>query len=135
MERKRSKFTIGPCEFQAASMADLGFLLMVFFIVTTVFAVEQGIPLLLPGRSTEAAKLKRSDVLEIRAYRDGSIEADGAPVPIGAVRPLVERRIADNPDVVVVLVTAPDAEYRLMVGILDEIKRARCRRISLKAME
>jgi biopolymer transport protein ExbD len=135
MERKRGKFVIGPCEFQAASMADLAFLLLIFFIVTTVFAVEEGIPLLLPGRTTEAARLKRSDVLEIRAYRDGSIEADGRRVDIGAVRPLVQGRIASDPDVVVVLVTAPDAAYGLMVAILDEVKLARCRRISLKAMD
>jgi hypothetical protein len=34
----------------------------------------------------------------------------------------------------VVLVTHPDAEYGLMVDLLDEIKLANCRRISLKTM-
>ena len=33
----------------AASMSDIAFLLLIFFLVTTIFAVEQGIPLILPG--------------------------------------------------------------------------------------
>jgi biopolymer transport protein ExbD len=135
VRRRRGKFLIGPCEFQAASMADLAFLLLVFFIVTTVFAVEEGIPLVLPGRSTAATRLKQRDVVEIRAYHDGRVDMDGATIAVSSVRPLVESRIAANPDVVVVLLTAPDAEYGLMVEILDQIKLARCRRISLQAME
>ncbi len=135
MERRRGKFRIGPCEFQAASMADLGFLLLIFFIVTTVFAVEQGIPLVLPGRSTAATRLKQSDVVEIHAHAGGAVEFEGTTVPVAAVRGLVEARIAANPDVVVVLATAPEAGYGTMVDVLDQIKQARCRRISLRALE
>jgi len=133
MQRRRGKFSLGPCEFQAASMADLAFLLLIFFIVTTTFAVEEGIPLVLPGRSAAVARLKESDVLEIRAGRDGRVQAAGVDIGIDGVRTLVERRLAASPDLVVVLVTDPDAEYGLMVEVLDEIKLARCRRISLKS--
>lgn len=116
-------------------MADLGFLLLVFFIVTTVFAIEQGIPLVLPGRARAITKLKQSDVLEIRALRDGTVTAGGVLVPRASVRRLVESRLERDPDLVVVLATAPDANYGAMVNILDQIKMARCRRISLKSLE
>jgi biopolymer transport protein ExbD len=135
MERRRGKFRIGPCEFQAASMADLAFLLLVFFIVTTVFAVEQGIPLVLPGHPEAVPRLKPGDVVEIHAHAGGAVEFEGAVVPVSAVRGLVEARIAANPDVVVVLATAPEAEYGTMVDVLDQIKQARCRRVSLRALE
>ncbi|HEX6791402.1 MAG TPA: biopolymer transporter ExbD [Candidatus Krumholzibacteria bacterium] len=135
MKRPRGKFTLGPCEFQAASMADLGFLLLVFFIVTTAFAIEQGIPLVLPGRGRVIAKLKPSDVLEIRAHADGSVDAAGVRVPPNAVRRLVESRLARDPDVVVVLATDSDASYGDMIHILDQLKLAHCRRISLRSSE
>ena len=135
MKRIRGKFTVGACEFQAASMADLGFLLLIFFIVTTVFAIEQGIPLVLPGRERVITRLKAAEVLEIRAYADGSVLAGGVKAPASAVRRLVEARLAHDPDLVVILATAPDASYGVMVHVLDQIKLARCRRISLRSLD
>jgi biopolymer transport protein ExbD len=135
VKRIRGKFTIGACEFQAASMADLGFLLLIFFIVTTVFAIEQGIPLVLPGRDRPLTTLKASKVLEIRAHANGGIEAGGVRVPPSSVRRLVEARLSNEPDLVVVLATEPDANYGVMVNILDQLKLARCNRISLRSLE
>lgn len=135
MRRFRGKFTIGACEFQAASMADLGFLLLIFFIVTTVFAIEQGIPLVLPGRDKPITTLKASKVLEIRAHADGRVVAGGVNVPVSMVQRLVEARLANDPDLVVILATAPDASYGVMVNILDQLKLAHCTRISLRSLE
>jgi len=116
-------------------MADLGFLLLIFFIVTTVFAIEQGIPLVLPGREQPITRLKPSEVLEIRAHGDGTVEAGGVSIAADAVRSVVASRVEQDPDLVVVLATAPDASYGVMVNILDQIKLARCRRISLRSLE
>jgi biopolymer transport protein ExbD len=132
--RRIKKNRFGAGEFQAASMSDIAFLLLVFFIVTTIFALEEGIPLVLPARTSEVAKVKQTNILEIRAYADGSVVAEGDNIGLRGVRPLVERRLSENDKLVVVIVTHPDAEYGLMVDLLDEIKLADCRRISLKTM-
>ena len=116
-------------------MSDLAFLLLVFFVVTTTFAVEEGIPLVLPGRAATATRVDASDVLEIRALAGGQVEVQGQPVRLAAVRPLIEQRLRANPDLVVLLTTHRSAEYGLMVDLLDEIKLANCRRISLKTVE
>ncbi len=115
-------------------MSDIAFLLLVFFIVTTIFALEEGIPLVLPARSSEVAKVKQKNILEIKAYPDGSVVAEGENVGLAGIRSLVERRLAENDKLIVVIVTHPDSEYGLMVDLLDEIKLANCRRISLKTM-
>ena len=115
-------------------MSDLAFLLLVFFVVTTTFAVEEGIPLVLPGRAATATRVDASDVLEIRALAGGQVEVQGQPVRLTAVRPLIEQRLRANPDLVVLLTTHRNAEYGLMVDLLDEIKLANCRRISLKTV-
>lgn len=116
-------------------MADLAFLLLVFFVVTTTFAVEEGIPLVLPGRAATASRVDAQDVLEIRALAGGRVEAQGHPIAVSSVRALVAQRLAVNPDLVVLLTTQRDAEYGLMVDLLDEIKLANCRRISLKTVK
>jgi len=132
--RIKSKNAFKAGEFQAASMSDIAFLLLVFFIVTTIFALEEGIPLVLPARQSEVAKVKQKNILEIKAYPDGSVVAEGENVGVQGVRSLVERRLAENDKLIVVIITHPDAEYGLMVDLLDEIKLANCRRISLKTM-
>ena len=48
--------------------------------------------------------------------------------------PVIERRLAENEKLIVVIVSHPDAEYGLMVDLLDELKLAQARRISLKTM-
>jgi biopolymer transport protein ExbD len=135
MERRRGRFRFGACEFQAASMSDLAFLLLVFFVVTTTFAVEEGIPLVLTGRTRAATRVDIRDVLEIRALANGSVEADGKKVAVSEVRPLVVQRMTNNPELVVLLATDRNAEYGLMIDLLDEVKLANCRRISLKTVE
>jgi len=59
----------------------------------------------------------------------------GAAIASDAVRAVVAARVERDPDLVVVLSTAPDANYGVMVNILDQLKLARCRRISLKSLE
>ncbi|MDH4035986.1 MAG: biopolymer transporter ExbD [Candidatus Krumholzibacteria bacterium] len=134
IKKVQSKNAFKAGEFQAASMSDIAFLLLVFFIVTTIFALEEGIPLILPARSSEVAKVKQKNIMEIRAYPDGSVVTDGENVGVAGIRSLVERRLSENDKLVVVIATHPDAEYGLMVDLLDEIKLANCRKISLKTL-
>jgi len=116
-------------------MSDLAFLLLVFFVVTTTFAVEEGIPLVLPGKTTTATRVDASAVLEIQALASGRVEVQGQPVAVSGVRRIIEQRLRSNPELVVLLTTHRSAEYGLMVDLLDEIKLANCRRISLKTVE
>jgi biopolymer transport protein ExbD len=106
----------------------------VFFIVTTIFALEEGIPLILPARQSQVAKVKQKNIMEIKAYPDGSVVVEGENVGVGAIRSIVERELSANDKLIVVIATHPDAEYGLMVDLLDEIKLANCRRISLKTL-
>ena len=127
----RSKAT---SEISAASMSDIAFLLLIFFLVTTIFAVEMGIPLVLPGKQSKDVKVKRDNILEIKAHANGSITIANNPVTLDEVKPIVEDKLAENKKLIVVIVTHPDSEYGLMIDILDEIKLANARVISLKTM-
>ena len=122
-------------EFSAASMSDIAFLLLIFFLVTTIFALEQGIPIILPGKESTNVKVKRKNILEVKAYPNGAVVVEDEQIPLSRLRVIVERKLAQNDKLIVVIQTHPDAEYGLMVDILDELKLAKCRRISLKTMK
>jgi biopolymer transport protein ExbD len=132
--KKRRGGAKAQSEISAASMSDIAFLLLIFFLVSTIFAVEQGIPLVLPGQQSKNVKVKRDNILEIKAYANGSITIDNKPASLKDVRPYVERKLAENEKTIVVIATHPDCEYGLMIDILDEIKLANARVISLKTL-
>ncbi len=121
-------------EIQAAAMSDIAFLLLIFFLVTTIFALEQGIPLVLPGKTSTNVKVKRKDILVIEAHANGSIVIEKDIVPLANLRGLIERKIAETAKLIVVVESHPDSDYGLMIDILDELRLANARRISLKTM-
>jgi biopolymer transport protein ExbD len=43
--------------------------------------------------------------------------------------------VAQNPDLIAALKTSPDAAYRHMVDVLDQLHSARAQRISLQLLE
>jgi biopolymer transport protein ExbD len=122
-------------EVSAASMSDIAFLLLIFFLVTTIFALEEGIPLVLPGKQSTNVKVKRKNILVVQTHANGAITVDDEQVSLSGVRPRIERKLAENAKLIVVIETHPDSEYGLMVDILDELRLANARRISLKTMK
>jgi biopolymer transport protein ExbD len=119
-------------EIPQASLADIAFLLLIFFLSITVLDTEAGIPLVLPAAGTRPVRLHPDNVLAIVADSEGRVTVDGRPAEPGEIRERVEARLRDNPDLVVSMETDPRARYDVMVRILDAVKLARAERIALR---
>jgi len=118
-----------------SSLADIAFLLLIFFLATTIIADEFGLSLILPQRSKAPPKeINRQNVMVISTDVSGQLFlVDEVPTPLEEIKPLVEERQAEKPDKFVVSVEPHrQAPYRAMIDILDELKGAGARRISLK---
>lgn len=132
MIKKKSKVS---AQFNMASMSDINFLLLIFFLVSTMFAVEKGLPMALPGKGSKTVKLKRENVLNIQAFANGSIVIRGTgPVTMKEIKPVIEQKLVANPKLVIVIETEADADYGVMVDILDELRLAKATRISLRTL-
>jgi len=124
-----------------ASLPDVAFLLLVFFIASTVFTVEHGLPLVLPSaRKSPRLAVEPSDVFRIQARADGSVVAADRLVEVEALGSLLaarnEARAAQGQaELIVIVETHPDAPYQLMVSILDQVRAAGSRRVALRALE
>jgi biopolymer transport protein ExbD len=125
-------------EISMASTADISFLLLIFFIVSTVFNLERGMILGLPSSKAEStAKVSRKNILEIFAHSDNTISIENQSIKIKDIRELVKNAQDANPKLIVVILirTSPLADYGVMIDILDELKMANIRKISLKMAE
>ncbi len=122
-----------------SSMADIAFLLLIFFLVTTVFDEEKGLPLVLP--TADVVDVPPRNVMQFLVGRDGVVEVQrGESVHSQFLRPDEVERIwrweaARNSHLVALVRTDADAPYGSMIQVLDALQGAGAKRISLQVRE
>lgn len=127
-------------EIPTASMADIAFLLLVFFLVTTVFEEEKGLPIVLPEKGEEV-EVSQKNVLHILIQPDGIVEIKRGESPqvqrvqYSDVSTIWRLEVSQNPNLIAAVKTAPTAPYRHMVNVLDELQSAGAERIALQQLE
>jgi len=127
-------------EIPTASMADIAFLLLVFFLTTTVFNEERGLPIVLPEQSEEQDVSPKNLIFFIVqpdgrvVVRRGESEQEQT-VAYNQVAGILRQALAANPNLIAAIQTHPDAPYRHMVNTLDEVKLSGAERISLQELE
>ena len=134
--KKKKKTALG--EMAMSSTSDVAFLLLIFFIVTTIFAAEQGLTLVLPGKQKnqqDSVKVKESNIATITISADNVVTLDRKPIEINHLQQSIEDSLLSNSKLVVVLQTHPDANYGMMIACLDELRLARANKVSLKTMK
>ncbi len=127
----------GVAEINMASISDIVFLLLIFFMVATIFNQELGLPLILPAKtdSTEEVKVKQSNVADLKIDAFNQVTLDGVPIRISQIKNELIRRLKANNKLVVILSTHPDADYGSMVAVLDEVRLAKARRMAIKMLK
>ena len=131
--KKRKKEAMG--ELRMDSTADVAFLLLIFFIVTTIFAAEQGLTLVLPGKqkkTDDVVKVAEKNIATIFVQANNTITLDRKPTEINHLKVAIEDRLLSNKKLVVMLKIHPEANYGMMVACLDELKQAHANKVSLK---
>ena len=127
-----------PPEIPTASMADIAFLLIVFFLVTTTMNQDKGLSLHLPGMG-ETKEVQQKNICNIWINDKDQIaffqEGDFTLVDFANLRPEVERRLAANDKLIVSLKAERGSTYRIFVDVLDELKLAGAKRISIAEPE
>ncbi|MCX7995322.1 MAG: biopolymer transporter ExbD [candidate division WOR-3 bacterium] len=117
-----------------ASMGDIAFLIIIFFMTTTVFTRDKGIKMLLPEKTQQETKVKPENVVSILINPEGALKLkaagydgiDIAPENYSEVRRIIEEKLLERDTLLVVsLKTSRDARYQAMIAVLDQIKLCR----------
>ena len=124
----------------SASMADIAFLLLIFFLVTTVFPTDRGRALVLPEEA-EIVPVSPKNILHIIIQPTGIVDLKRGESPqVQQVRPtdiesIWRQAVANNPNLIAAVKTHPDASYKFMIDVLDALQLAGATRISLQLFE
>ena len=117
-----------------ASMADIAFLLLIFFMVSTVFIRYRGLKdVLLPeAEKIEEIKLRRH-ITHIWVAKDGRISIDDVLISLSSVRKIIYDKLVVNPRLIVSLKCDRKAPYGVISDILEELRRVEALRINFAA--
>ena len=118
-------------EIPTGSMADIVFLLLVFFLVTTTMNQDKGIGMHLPPAG-ESKKIQKKNICNIWVNVNGDILINlEQNVPLNMLRTDIEQRLAQNEKLIVSLKADEETPYEKFIDVLDEIKLSGADKISL----
>lgn len=127
--------TSREAEIPTASMADIAFLLLIFFLVTTTIDTDTGIYMELPPpleEDTPPPEIPDRNILTVLVNAQGDVLLEKEFVQIRDIRPNVKRFVAnrgadptlsDSPDKAIIsFKTERQSKYEQYITVLDEIK-------------
>ncbi len=113
-------------------LIDIVFLLLVFFIYAMLsMAVHRGLPVELPISSV--AQIEKKLTLSVSVKPDGSIHLDKQPVSLAALATVLKEKSRIDSAAGVLLFADRNLSYQQLFRVLDQIKKAGIRNISLQA--
>lgn len=130
LDKKRER---DEAEINTASLADIAFLLLIFFLVATTINVDTGIGMTLPPKleDQEPPPVKERNMLKILVNAQGDVLLEDEPSAIGRIREEVKTHVlnygqdasyAVSPDKAVVSIkTDQETSYDTYIRVLDEV--------------
>ena len=121
MFRKKEK---PGAEIPTSSMADISFLLLLFFLVTTTIDVDTGINLVLPPwvDNAEQVAIKSDNIANLLVNEVGDVLLDEKIIGIPQIQPEIVQRIKDNPKLIISYKTVRDTPYNIYIAVMDQLK-------------
>lgn len=117
-------------EINMSPLIDCVFLLLIFFIVTTVFVEETGIDISKP-RAASAQDLERHSIM-IALTADGRVIFGGHEIGLNGVRGVVARQLREK-DAPVIILADRDTRAAPLVELIDACKLAGAQQVSIAA--
>lgn len=120
-----------------ASLPDIAFLLIIFFIVATTMDTDRGIPMVLPERGGEM-KINPQNIAKILVNSNGDVLMDGKQVDESGLRDALQLKLKErgndaegSPKLIVSIKTDRETPYSSYIDVLDVVKGVGATKISI----
>ncbi len=111
-------------EIPTSSMADIAFLLIVFFMVTTTFTATRGLDFALPEDDDNPPVIEKEESVLIEIFPGGVLRVDQSPMQLGEIIEYLRPKLERNPKKPVIIQPDLATEYKHMVEVYDELRQA-----------
>ena len=126
-------------EINSSSMADIAFLLLVFFLVTTTIDPGEGLTMVLPPYEADQLNKDADEIVKILVQASGQVLFDGEIMVIEQIKENAKNKVQefqiikrdDTKQPIFVVITHEKAQYQTFLKVLDQLKLAGCKKISV----
>jgi biopolymer transport protein ExbD len=117
-------------ELMIIPMIDIIFFLLVFFMMSTLYMVEQHtIPINLPQAATAQQEMSKN--INITVMQDGKVMFDQEEIPLRLLQKRIGVELVKQPENIFIVRADKQAEYGQVVAVLDELKLSGARRVAV----
>ena len=114
------------------SMADIAFLLLIFYLTSAILRTEEGLVVDLP-RARQTLRQPREQIAHIWIDAGGRVMINDLFVREEEIAPILVRKIRESPNLIVALNTDRRTRYKHVQRVLEEMKKAESVRVSFTA--
>ena len=119
-------------EIPTASMADITFLLIIFFMVTNTFAATRGLDFAIPKEEKNTGAIEREESVLISIHAGGGIEVDGRAMRLDQILEYLKPKLQVNQTKPVIIRPDPDSAYGDMVKVYDVLRGGKDKGVEVK---
>jgi biopolymer transport protein ExbD len=120
----RVKRTMGvKNDVPTASMADIAFLLLIFFMATTIFKMEEGLPVQLP-RAEAGQRVPRQKVTHVWVQSAREMTIDDNLITLVDIVPILRGKLANDPALVTGLNIDQRVPWNIAAEVIEMLKEA-----------
>lgn len=124
--KKRRPYTV---KVPLASLIDIVFLLLIYFLLTTNFIVDEGIKIRLPKADASSPQVKRELVISVQ--EDGTIQVGSETVAEAHLFSAVREKLRDRENRTVIIRADKGLVLEKAVRVMDLVKAAGAERLCL----
>ena len=120
-------------EFNMASLTDIVFLLLVFFMLTSTFLVPEAVELELP--ESKSANVTEITPIIISLNQTGKLALNGESITLEQLQQAIKPLITQNVEAAITLKSDARTEVQLRLEVMDEIRAAGGTNVGLATMQ
>ncbi|MBD3162012.1 MAG: hypothetical protein GF346_06935 [Candidatus Eisenbacteria bacterium] len=117
-----------------ASMADIAFLLLIFFLTSTIFRLETGLEVDLP-RADSGIGAARTRSAHIWLDRTGELAVDDRIVDLETLEQVLGAKLRASGELIVSLQIDEEVPYEMVDRLIGALRRANIRNVRLGTEE
>ena len=111
-------------EIPTSSMADIAFLLIIYFMVTTTFAATRGLDFALPKDDDNPPQVEKEESVLIEIQAGGRLLVDTKPMELEDVLDYLKPKLERNAMKPVIIRPLEGSAYGDMVDVFDELRQS-----------